>query len=782
MWKKLGESVLRNRTVLLAVLLLLTAFMAWQASKVQLSYEFAKAIPTDNPKYIAYQNFKNKFGEDGNLLVIGIQNPDFFKAAFFNDYTALHGDLKKIRGVEDIVSAPGAINLVRNEETETLGAVPVFAQGPLTQTQIDSSKAVLLNLPFYQGLLYNAETAAWLMGVRINRDILNSSARSKVVNDIKNVTDAFGKKHQLEMHLSGLPLIRTSLAVRLQHEMQWFTLISILLSAVILWLFFRSLSATAMSLAVVIIGVIWSFGTLQLLGYKITLLTALIPPLIVVIGIPNCIYFLNKYHTSFKATGNKQQAIVQMIAKMGVVTLFCNIAAAIGFAVFALTSSAILKEFGAVAGINIMLLFFISLIFIPAVLSMMAPPKEAHTRYLNNRLLQRLLERLEVWAIHHRRAIYIATAVVLVFSIAGIFRLKSVGFIVDDLPKGDKIYTDLKFFEANFGGVMPLEILIDTKKPNGLRGARALTVFQKMDSLSQFITARPEMARPLSVVEGLKFVKQAFFAGDSSNYSMPSEYDLPGLQSYLARSKGGEQTAFTRTVTAFVDSTQQYARMSVNMQDVGSARLPVILDSVQDRASQLFDSSKYKVVFTGTSVTFLEGSRFIINGLKESIFWAFLLIAACMLYLFRSVRILLCSLIPNLIPLAITAGVMGWVGIPLKPSTVLVFSVALGIAIDVTIRFLVNYKQEQNKAVSIQQNVVQTIHSTGLSIIYTSIVLIAGFVIFCFSKFGGTQALGWLTSLTLITATIANLVLLPALLINLTRSKKSAVAQPANSI
>lgn len=769
--------MLRNRFILLTVLAVSTVFMAWQASKVQLSYEFAKAIPTDHPKYIAYQAFKEKFGEDGNLLVIGIQTKDLFQQNIFNAYAALHGDLKKLSGVDDVVSVPGAINLVKNEETEKLSAVPVFGQGPLAQAQIDSSKAVFFSLPFYRGLLYNAETSAWLMGVRINKDVLNSSGRDKVVDDIKKVSDAFGAKHNLDIHMSGLPLIRTSLAVRLKKEMQWFTLFSILLSAIILWLFFRSLSATAMSLAVVIIGVIWSFGTMQLFGYKITLLTALIPPLIVVIGIPNCIYFLNKYHTSFKATGDKQSAIVQMIAKMGVVTLFCNIAAAIGFAVFALTRSAVLKEFGAVAGINIILLFFISLIFIPAVLSMMAPPKEAHTRYLYNRLLQRVLDRLEIWSLHHRKLIYAVTAVVLAFSIIGIFRLKSEGYIVDDLPKTDKLYTDLKFFETNFRGVMPLEILVDTKKPNGLRGARALAVYQKMDSLSQYITAMPEMARPLSVVEGLKFAKQAFFDGDSANYSVPSEYDLPGLQSYLGRSKGDDQNAFTRTVTSFVDTAQQYARMSVNMQDVGSARLPLILDSVQHRASQLFDTSKYNVVLTGTSVTFLEGSRFIINGLKESVFWAFLLIAACMLYLFRSLRILLCSLIPNVIPLAITAGVMGWVGVPLKPSTVLVFSVALGIAIDVTIRFLVNYKQEENRTGGIAENVVQTIHSTGLSIIYTSIVLIAGFVIFCFSSFGGTQALGWLTSLTLVTATIANLVLLPALLINLTKPKKVAAQQ-----
>ncbi|HUM65508.1 MAG TPA: efflux RND transporter permease subunit, partial [Chitinophagaceae bacterium] len=363
--------------------------------------------------------------------------------------------------------------------------------------------------------------------------------------------------------------------------------------------------------------------------------------------------------------------------------------------------------------------------------------------------------------------------IVLIFSIIGITRLKSVGYIVDDLPHTDRIYTDLKFFEKNFKGVMPLEIIVDTKKKYGV--TRNLKNLQLIDSLSQFLSSIPEIARPLSITEGLKFARQAFFEGDSMNYDMPSEYDLPALAQYLnfRGEPGATKNSFSKLIASFMDSAKQEARISVSMADVGNVKLPQILDTIQQRVDHLFPNDKYNVQLTGTSITFLEGSSFIINGLKESIFWAFLLIALCMLYLFKSVRILLCSLIPNVIPLVITAGVMGWAGVPLKPSTVLVFSVALGIAIDITIRFLVNYKQElEPQQYNIRNTVIETIHSTGISIIYTSMVLIAGFIIFSFSGFGGTQALGWLTSLTLVTATFTNLVLLPALLINLAGKRK----------
>jgi uncharacterized protein len=784
MWERTGRWVLNYRLPLLILLALSTAFMAWHASKVELSYEFSRAIPVDNPKYLEYQDFKNKFGEDGNLMVIGFQSEKLFTAPLFNDFVKLNQQLQEIQSVEDVLSASRAVNLLKNDSTEKLKAVNVFPAGALNQQQIDSSRAIFQSLPFYKGLLYNEATHTYLIAVRINRQILNSAARTVVVRNIVDTCESFASRQKLRMHYSGLPLIRTNIAVKIANEMQWFLLGSLLLSAVILLLFFRSVSTMLLSLAVVIIGVIWSFGTLHLAGYKITLLTALIPPLIVVIGIPNCIYFLNKYHISFTQSSDKREALVLMVSKMGIVTLFCNIAAAIGFAVFALTKSAILQEFGVVAGINIMVIFFISFILIPSVLSYLPTPKARHTKYLDNKWLIAILDKLEIWSLNHRHVIYGLTGILLIFAVTGIFRLRSEGFIVDDLPKTDKIYADMKFFEYHFKGVMPLEILVDTKRKNGLR-INPLKTFESIDSLSQYIASRPEMARPTSIVEGLKFARQAYYDGDSSSYAVPNSFDIGFLAGYLGsrNDSSSEQNNFTRLVKSFMDTTRQFARISVNMADVGSKRLPEILGTVHQKANQYFDTSKYNIRFTGTSVTFLEGSAFIINGLKESVMWAFLLIALCMLYLFRSLRILICSLIPNIIPLVITAGVMGWTGVRLKPSTVLVFSVALGIAIDITIRFLVNFKQEKDETiVDVKDVVISTIHTTGISIIYTSLVLIAGFIIFCFSGFGGTQSLGWLTSLTLVVATITNLTLLPALLLSTIRNKKKeapAIHAPA---
>ena len=774
MWKRLAKFVLKNRLLLLILLFTSTALMAFFAGKIKLSYEFSKAIPVDNPKYKDYLSFKEKFGDDGNLLVIGVQTDHFFEKNNFESYARLHNDLKKIPHVEDVLSVVNAVSLLKDTASEKLIASPVFPAIMNSQQQLDSCRKLFYTLPFYKSLLYNPATNAYLIAVRINKDLLNSPGRTAVIDDIIEAAATYSSKTNIPTHISGLPLIRTQVADRLAREMKWFIIGSLVLSALILLFMFRSISTTLLSLLVVIIGVIWSMGITYLFGYKITLLTALIPPLIVVIGIPNCIYFLNKYHSTFKRTGDKEQSLIDMVSKMGVVTLFCNLTAAIGFAVFALTKSAILKEFGQVAGISIMFIFVISFILLPGISSYMPVPRAKQLKYLDVKFFTNLLLRIEKWVLHHKNTVYAFTLVAIIFSVFGMLRLKTEGFIVDDLPKTDKIYKDLKFFEKNFNGVMPLEIVIDTKKRHYLAGARILPVLGKIDSLSSYITAQKEMARPLSIAEGIKFVKQGFYDGDSSDYSLPNSFDVAMVGDYL---KPGNDSSgknnLSKLLASFIDTAKENTRISINMADVGTKKLPLLLAGIIKKADGLFDTSKFKVTLTGTTITFLEGSSFIINGLKQSLLWAFLFIALCMLYLFKSLRILICSLIPNVIPLIVTAGIMGWTGVRLKPSTVLIFSVALGIAVDVTIRFLVNYKQElPENDNNMELTLRKTIQHTGISILYTSMVLIAGFIIFCFSDFSGTKALGWLTSITLVVATVANLVLLPILIRDLSSKKK----------
>ena len=789
MWRSIADFVLRFRIGLTLLLLAATVFMGYEASKVELSYEFTKAIPTDNPKYQDYQAFRKQFGEDGNLMVVGLQSKEFFSQAFFTDYAALVDSISKSQGVMAVLAVPTAVTIVKDTAGGQLKAGKVFdrhrpdtALAALAPAWPDlpASVETFRSLPFYRNFLYNPETNTYLAAISIDKDVMASKRRTAVVGGITRLGDAFGKAHGVEMHYSGLPLIRTIMATKVQKELRMFILLSFLLTAVILALFFRSYVAVLASMLVVAIGVIWSLGTIQLLGYKLSLLTGLIPPLIVVIGIPNCVYFLNKYHSEWARTGDKRASLVAMVERMGIVTLFTNLTAGIGFGVFAFTKSAILKEFGLVAGINILALFFISLILLPALFYFLPAPRRGHTNYMESGWITRLLSSLTNWTLNHRPAIYIITLIACIGGALGMMRLHAVGYIVDDLPKGDKVYQDMKFFERDFRGVMPLEIVIDAKKKYL---ATTPTTLLKIDSLHEYMKGFSAIGHSLAITEGIKFAYQAEMAGDSASYVMPS-VGLNSVGTLLRRhnTEGNSDAGnpVQKLLTSFIDSTGQKTRISVSMADVGSVRLPKLIDSIRQESGRLFDSSKYNITYTGTSITFLEGSRFIIHSLRDSLVLAFIMIFACMIVLFRSARIVFISIVVNLVPLLITAGIMGWLGIPLKPSTVLVFSVALGITVDVTIRFLVSYKHdsEAHPDEDTAATVRRTIHDTGLSIIYTSLILIAGFGVFILSQFDGTKSLGFLTSLTLLVAMLVNLTLQPALLMWL-RKKKAGDAKDA---
>jgi predicted RND superfamily exporter protein len=775
MWYRLGQNILKYKKTYLFFILLSTVVMGYFAVQIKLSYEYTKAIPSDNPKFIVYNEFVKKYGVDGTTVVVGFKTDQFYTKDFFNQVDALHKTIKQNTAVAEVMSIPTAYTISKDSVETKFNAAKIFHAPYTSDSLLLADKTVFENLPFYQNLYYNPDSNSYIMAISFIADSINSVSRTKIIGSIQNELERFSQSTKTEVHISGLPFIRTIMADRIKKEMLWFLVGSLVLSAITLLLFFRSISATIMSLAVVLMGVIWSLGTMVLLGQKITLLTALIPPLIVVIGIPNCIYFLNKYHTSYRETNDKDKALVQMVGRMGVVTLFCNITAAIGFFVFALTKSPLLKEFGWVSGLNIMILFFISLFFIPPVLSYLPVPKAKHVRYLDNQYLEKILIKIERWAFTHTKWVFGITIIAILISLVGVLQIKKEAFIVDDLPKQDKLYTDLKWFEQHAGGVMPLEVLVDTKKPNGL--IRSIKPLEQIEEFNTFLLEQPELGKPLGLLEGIKFAKQAFYDGDSLSYAVPTGTEMAFIGPYFASAAPKEGVKPTgnnpaQLLNKFIDSAKRQTRISVNMKDIGSAKLPILLQKIDSASIAIFDTAKYNVVITGSSVTFLEGSNFIVKGLGESIFWAFLLIAICMIFLFRSFPILICSLIPNIVPLFITAGIMGWTGVSLKPSTVLVFSVALGIAIDVTIRFLVNYKQElPHLNFQVHTTLVQTIKHTGISIIYTSLVLVAGFIIFCFSDFGGTKALGWLTSITLVVSTLTNLVLLPALIKSFIKSK-----------
>lgn len=770
MWVHFAGFILRFRLWLILALVALTIFMGYQGRKVQWSYEFMRIVPSDDPAMVYFESFRKMFGEDANIFAIGMEDSSVFQLDNFLALADFGSQVAQIEGITNVVSLPRMHYLKRNTAEKRFDLVPLCDPLPRTQSALDSLLQKAKGLKFYEGKLLNPENNATVLLVSFDSAYLNSENRTGIAAQIMAHGEQFTQKTAIDLHYAGLPYIRSIMVSKVRKEMNFFLIGSLCITALILFLFFHSFSPVLYPLLMIGMVVIWTVGTLAMLGYKITLLTGLLPPVLVVIGIPNSIYLLNKYHQEFVQHGDQKRALLLVIRKIGVVTLITNTTTAIGFFVLTFTKITAMQEFGIAASINIFVTFLISLIFIPAVFSYLPAPHHRHIRHLKFKPILRFIDLLQILIEKHRLSVYGVTLVLLVFAILGTLKLKAVTYMVDDLPKDSHIRTDLAFFERNFRGVMPLEVVVDTGKKHGIRKRSHI---QKVEQLEKYFAAQPSISAPVSLVSLYKAANQAYF-GSPADYRLPKRREEPYLMRYLKNQKESQKDLSR----SFVDSSGRYMRISMKVADLGSEKLDTLINqNLRPAIDSIFADTPLRADVTGTTWIFVQGNDYLIKNLRNSMFIAFLLIALIMGVLFRNVRIIFISVIPNIIPLLLTAGLMGYAGIHLKPSTALVFSIAFGISVDDSIHFLAKYRQELlHHKFNVQKAILTSLKETGTSMIYTSIVLFFGFVIFAASDFGGTVALGALTSTTLLIAMLTNLLLLPCLLRSFDiRRKKSTL-------
>ena len=778
-WSALARFILRNRTFLLILIALITFGLSTQWENMRFSTTEANLLPDDHVVNLEYNTFLDKFGEEGNLIIIGVKDSSLFTPEKFKAWNKLSQDILKYKEIDFTISVGDLLKLEKRKDTTAFRLVPFIKDSIFTDKKLKSYQYELYNkLPFYNGLVYSPNKQSIRTAIYMDKSIINTSVRRDfIIDDLVPIINKFEKDTGIRVYTSGMPYIRTLNSQNIIDEIGLFVGAALLVTSLLFFFFFRSFRATIIAMFTVIIGVMWAFGVLGLLEYEITVLTALIPPLIIVIGIPNCIFLINKYQQEIKLHGNKAKSLQRVITKVGNATLMTNLTTASGFGTFILTNSVLLKEFGVVASINIITIFLLSLFIIPIIYSYLPPPKEKHLKHLGKNWIIQFVNWTEHMVKNHRIAIYIISVSVLCISIIGINNIGISGSIIEDMPKKTEFFKDIKFFEKEFEGIMPLEILIDTKRK---KGVLSLASLKRMDKLQAYINEVPELSKPLSVVELVKFSKQAYYNNNPEYYQLPNSQERTFLLSYA--NSGTESSHFLEN---YVDSTGQFARITTFMKDTETERFDRIEEDLKSEIKKIFPKERYNVILTGKALVFQKGTKYLVNNLIVSLSLAIFLIALFMAWMFRSFKMILVSLIPNLLPLIITAGLMGFIGVPIKPSTILVFSIAFGISVDDTIHFLAKYRQEliANKW-KIRKSVYAALRETGVSMLYTSIVLFFGFSVFAISSFGGTVALGILVSITLLFAMLSNLLLLPSLLLSLERSiaNKKTLKKPSIQI
>jgi predicted RND superfamily exporter protein len=778
-WEVIARLILRNRIAILITIGLITVALGSQWKNMRFTYTEANLLPDDHEVNVTYNEFLKIFGEEGNLIVLGVKDSSLFTVEKLNAWNRLSEDFKSYDEVDAVLSIKDLQKLVKNTDKQKFELEPFIKDSIESLDQITIlEKELFEQYPFYDNFLFNKNTKTVRTAIYLKKDIVNTSARKDFIIDVlEKKIEAFENANNLDVRVSGMPYIRTLNAQNIVDEIGLFVGAALLVTSLIFFFFFRSFRATFISLIVVSIGVMWTLGIIGFLNYEITVLTALIPPLIIVIGIPNCIFLINKYQNEVKSHGNKVKSLQRVVTKIGNATLMTNVTTASGFATFMLTESTLLKEFGVVASLSILAIFMLCLLIIPIIYSFMPFPKDRHLEHLNKRWIGGFVNWMERMVKERKITIYFSAVILLIVSMIGIFQIKVSGSLIEDMPKNQEFFQDIRFFESEFNGIMPLEIMVDTKRK---KGVMKLSTLKRMNELEELIDEIPELSRPVSVVSLVKYSKQAYYNGNPKYYQLPTSQENSFILSYAKNS-----SSEANLLKSFVDSTGQYARITTFMKDIGTDKMERIEEDLQAKIDKVFPKENYNVTITGKALVFQKGTTYLVKNLAISLSLAIFLISLFMAYMFRSFRMILISLIPNLLPLIITAGLMGYLGVPIKPSTILVFSIAFGISVDDTIHFLAKYRQElQANHWKIRKSVYAALRETGVSMFYTSIVLFFGFSVFTISSFGGTVALGALVSATLLFAMLSNLLLLPSLLLSLERSiaNKEVLKEPSINI
>ena len=840
MWSRVASFILRNRLFILAIIAIITVFFGYYAATaLKVDNRFGNTLPKDDPIQMDYENFKLQFGEDGSTLVVAVQTDSLYTEHNFKKWRELGYQILKIKGVDNVVSEATLFGMTNNIKKNEFEIHRIFSDTTFRDKSIEDVRNEVRKNPIYNGLLYNEKSNVSLLMIGIDEKVLSDPKKSKVVFKIEALARKYEKQFG-KVYFAGLPHIRVVVAKRIVNEMYIFLGLSILASSILMYLIFRSFTIMLISNIIVFISVIWALGSIAFMGYTLSIIMALVPPLLIVIGVPNCVFLFTRFHQEYIRVNSKMRALFIMIKRVGSVTFLTNVTTAVGFVTF--TSSDKLAEFGLISSWNIMVVFALSLTILPILTSFIGNPKPRHLHHLSRQSSKWFLDLAVTIVTKYRTWVYVSSVMLVIISLFGMTKIFSTGNITSDLPPDDPILLDLKFVEKNFGGSIPFEITINYKEKGRLFN---MNTMRKVEAIQESFRKDSLFSKSISYIDLIKSINMAYHGGNPDKYTIISNRDKLRLKKYIDKLDLSSLNGGAISLKSLIDTTNTTLRIRMQMKDLSVDKVAPALEKHKKTTDEIlnpekkqleriytkitkgnadmvdtlilahtdvfnnlcallskgdadkqmaFDLDPYKVkayagqaqfkkelrtaidqtylepVFTGIKVVQTEGTKYLFTNLLQSLVFAIISIAIMIGFLFRSLRIILVSMIPNIIPLLFTAGMMGYLQIPLKPSTILVFGIALGITVDNAILFLGKYRSELKlHAWDTRFAILYSLRETGLGIVYTSIVLFFGFLMFSFSQFGGTQALGLLVSITILVGTITNLIILPSLLLTLER-------------
>lgn len=751
-WSRAATWILDHPRPIAVVIILGTLVFGYLMMGLETDHAAANFAGSDEAFHREFREAGRVFGRSETVLYVVLHETDLFAPEFLRRLDSLTTTFQQKRGVESVLSLANVPFL--NRVNGDLRAVPALDlsldSGDLSQRFLDQ--------PFLRGLLISEDSTATVMMIRIDPEFNNRPERIDLVNEIGAAVESMPGSAAL----AGFPYLRSQYAKRVSSEAPLFTVMALLISLTFLYLTFRAWRTVFLPTVIVGVGIAWTFGLMALFDQKLNIVTAVLPALIVIIGMANAIHLTTKFFDQYLVLRSRREAMLVTLRTVGTATFLTSLTTAIGFAVLLLSGNRLLEGFGGFAAIGIMILYVLSIALIPMVYIRVRPPRSDIISLATH---DRFSDYFDAKARLTRRfsgSIIVLTGMLVVIGVIGVTKISTDIFVFSDFYPDDPLRRDLAVFEEKFGGVLPMEVVIESDRPGRFR---TLGAMRSMERLEHALGTFESVGMTLSAVDLVKLGNQAYFGGNPAAYRLPSTYELPFLQDALGRFlDAGPEDDLLGNLPLFVDSTFSRARIYLGVADIGTEQMNVLADSVASLTASTFTGDEYDVVVTGTAILSTRSGESLVRNLILSLSVALVVISILMAFLFRSAALTFISLAPNMIPLLIVGGAMGFAGITLKPSTALIFSLAFGIAVDDTIHFLAKYRIHRWEGMERDDAVRKTLGETGKAILFTSLVLMGGFLVFTLSSFGGTVTMGALTALTLGVALIANLFLLPALL------------------
>ncbi|MRI00008.1 MMPL family transporter [Kriegella sp. EG-1] len=741
------QKIIALKKFILGFFLVLTIIAILLLPNLKFSFDFSQFFPEGDEDLIFYQEFINEFGVDDSFLLVAIESENtVFNQDFLNRFNDLTQASKEIPYVIENQSLTSLFYPLKTSFGYT--KLPIIRTTDSTKYATDWKKIK------DDGLFINSlidKNATSLVLSLETEDKIDYAQSIELLTALRQLLIAHGFT---DYHILGRAYFYEALIAMQKEELIKTSIAASILVVIILFLVYRRFLVVAITMTSIILALILFLGLLALLGKELTTLASFYPILILIVGTSDVIHILDDYLSKLRAGLEKNEAMLRTLKEVGISTLLTSVTTAIGFASLLTSKSSVVSSFGINSAIGVLVAFITIICFTCTLLLLVKkekvlPKNGVSPKWING------LNKVNVITKRYHKPILILSLAFTAICILGTSKVNTNYQIKESLPTGSPIAKDFDFFQNNYGGFRPLEVAVITKNPYKITD---FIITKEIEKVEQYL-------KSLGPVRNVQSVN-SFYKGlhKANNLNKSDFFVLPETEKAFVKYKSEVKKLARKPFTKFVNEDETKSRITAKVLDVGLDTLNVVYNKFYDFTKKNTDSTMVKFKLTGTGILLDKNAFYVKDSLLQGLLLGLLLVAIIMALLFKNLKLLLISLLPNMLPLLFAAALLGFLSIPLEATISVVFAIVFGIAVDDTIHFLGRYKVCISNGLTKEEALQVTFTETGRALVITTLILFFGFLVLLLSVHTPSFTIGLLISVTLLTALILDLLLLPVLM------------------